>query len=75
MAVIHGGKDQNDKIGAQGIVALPRGGRIPLARVYPAEAQSARERIRRRKHPMRQRAELLRHVPHFNQQRNLPDIG
>jgi transposase len=37
MKAIHGGKAKNDKIDAHKIAVLLRGGRFPLAYVYPAE--------------------------------------
>jgi transposase len=75
MKAIHGGKAKNDKIDAQKIAALLRGGMIPQAYAYPAEMRSTRDLLRRRMHLMRQRAELLAHIQMTNQQYNLPEIG
>ena len=75
MKAIHGGKAKNDKIDAQKIAALLRGGMLPQAYVYPAEMRATRDLLRRRTHLMRKRAELLAHVQNTNSQYNLPEIG
>jgi transposase len=75
MKAIHGGKAKNDKIDAQKIAVLLRGGMLPQAYVYPAEMRATRDLLRRRIHLMRKRAELLTHVQHTNCQYNLPEIG
>jgi hypothetical protein len=75
MKAIHGGKAKNDKIEAQKIAALLRGGMLPQADVYPAEMRATRDLLRRRIHLMRQRAALLAHVQQPNSQDNLPAIG
>ena len=75
MKAIHGGKAKNDKIDAQKIAALLRGGMIPEAYVYPEQMRSTRDLLRRRMHMMHQRADLLAHVQNTNHQYNLPDIG
>jgi len=75
MKAIHGGKAKNDKIDAQKIAALLRGGMIPEAYVYPEQMRSTRDLLRRRMQMMRQRAQLLAHVQNTNHQYNLPDIG
>jgi transposase len=75
MKAIHGGKAKNDKIDAQKIAVLLRGGMLPQAYVYPAEMRATRDLLRRRMHLMRKRAELLTHVQQTNCQYNLPDIG
>src|SRR5437870_1570436 len=75
MKAIHGGKAKNDKIDAQKIAVLLRGGMLPQAYVYPAEMRATRDLLRRRIHLMRKRAELLTHVQQTNRQYNLPDIG
>src|SRR5438128_3217022 len=75
MKAIHGGKAKNDKIDAQKIAVLLRGGMLPQAYVYPAEMRATRDLLRRRIHLMRKRAELLTHVQQTNSQYNLPDIG
>jgi len=75
MKAIHGGKAKNDRIDAHKIAVLLRGGMIPEAYVYPEGMRSTRDRLRRRMHLMRQRAELLGHIQITNHQYNLPEIG
>ena len=75
MKAIHGGKAKNDKIDAQKIAALLRGGRLPNAYVYPAGMRATRDLLRRRTHLMRKRAELLAHVQNTNSPYNLPESG
>ena len=75
MKAIHGGKAKNDKIDAQKIAVLLRGGMLPQAYVSPAEMRATRDLLRRRMHLMRKRAELLAHVQNTNSQYNLPEIG
>jgi transposase len=75
MKAIHGGKAKNDRIDARKIAVLLRGGMIPQAYVYPAEMRATRDLLRRRRHLMRKRAELLTHVQQTNSQYNLPEIG
>jgi transposase len=75
MQAIHGGKAKNDRIDAQKIAGLLRGGMLPQAYVYPAEMRATRDLLRRRMPLVRQRAELLTHVQHTNCQYNLPEMG
>jgi len=75
MKAIHGGKAKNDKIDAQKIAVLLRGGMLPQAYVYPADMRATRDLLRRRIHLTRKRAELLTHVQQTNSQYNLPEIG
>ena len=75
MKAIHGGKAKHDQIDSQQMAALLRGGMLPQAYVYPAERRATRDRLRRRTHLMRKRAELLAHVQHTNSPYHLPDIG
>ena len=75
MKAIHGGKAKNDKIDAHKIAVLLRGGMLPQAYVYPAAMRATRDRLRRRMHRMRKRAELLAHIQNTNSQYNLPEIG
>jgi transposase len=75
MKAIHGGKAKNDKIDAQKIAVLLRGGMLPQAYVYPAAMRATRDLLRRRMSLTRKRAELLGHVQQTNSQYNLPDIG
>src|SRR6266700_828095 len=75
MKAIHGGKAKNDKIDAQKIAALLRGGLLPQSYVYPAAMRATRDLLRRRMHLAHKRAELLAHVQNTNSQYNLPAIG
>src|SRR5712692_8216107 len=75
MKAIHGGKAKNDKIDAQKIAVLLRGGMLPQAYGSPADMRATRDLLRRRMHLMRKRAELLTHVQQTNCQDNLPEIG
>jgi transposase len=75
MKAIHGGKAKNDKIDAQKIAVLLRGGMLPQAYVYPADRRATRDLLRRRMHLMRTRAELLAHIQNTNSQHNLQEIG
>jgi transposase len=75
MKAIHGGKAKHDKIDAQKIAVLLRGGMLPQAYVYPSEMRATRDLLRRRIHFMRKRAELLTHVQQTNSQYNLPAMG
>jgi hypothetical protein len=75
MKAIHGGKAKNDKIDAQKIAVLLRGGMLPQASGYPAEMRATRDLLRRRMPLARKRGELLAHVHKTNSQYNLPAIG
>jgi transposase len=75
MKAIHGGKAKNDKIDAQKMAGLLRGGMLPQAYVYPADMRASRALLRRRLHLVRKRAELLTHVQQTNRQDNLPELG
>ena len=75
MKAIHGGKAKNDKLDAQKIAVLLRGGMLPQASVYPEEMRATRDLLRRRLHLTRKRAELLAHIQHTNSQYNLPEMG
>ena len=75
MKAIYGGKAKNDKIDAQKIAVLLRGGMLPQAYVYPAAMRATRDLLRRRLHLTRKRAELLTHVQQTNWQYNLPELG
>jgi hypothetical protein len=56
MKAIHGGTATHDRIDAQNIAVLLRGGLLPQAYVYPAERHATRDRLRRRLHFRRKRA-------------------
>ena len=75
MKAIHGGKAKNDKIDANKIAVLLRGGMLPQAYVYPPEMRSTRDLLRRRNHLVQKRAELLAHIQNTNSQYNLPAFG
>jgi transposase len=75
MKAIHGGKAQNDKIDAQKIAGLLRGGMLPQAYVYPAAMRSTRDLPRRRMSLVRKRAELLTPVQQTTRQYHLPALS
>jgi hypothetical protein len=58
-------------IDSQNIAVLLRGGMLPQASVDPAAMRATRDRLRRRMHLMRQRAEWLTHVPQTTHPYNL----
>ena len=72
MKAIHGGKAKNDRIDADKIARLLRGGNFPLAYVYPKGMRETRDLLRRRMYLVNKRAELLTHVQILNYQCNLP---
>lgn len=74
MRAIHGGKAKNDRIDAQKIAMLLRGGMFPIAYVYPKAMRATRDLLRRRMHLMRKRSELMAHIQNTNSQYNLPEI-
>jgi hypothetical protein len=72
---IQGGTVKHDRIDAQKIAVLRRGGLLPQASVSPAAMRATRDLLRRRMPLMRQRAELLAHSQQTNSQDNLAEIG
>jgi transposase len=74
MKAIQGGKAKNDKVDADKLAVLVRGGMLPQASVYPAEMRATRDLLRRRCHLVRKRAELLAYLHHTKSQSNLPEI-
>src|SRR5215475_2937135 len=72
MKAIHGGKAKNDKIDAQKIAVLLRGGMLPQAYVYPKGMRETRDLLRRRMFLVHKRAEALVHLTNTNSQYNLP---
>jgi transposase len=72
MKSIHGGKAKNDRIDAEKIAGLLRGGLFPLAHVYPRAKRETRDLLRRRAFFVQQRAQLLAHIQNTNSQYNLP---
>ena len=75
MKAIHGGKAKNDRIDAEKIAVLLRGGMIPQAYVYPPAMRATRDLLRRRLHFRRKRAELLAHIQNTNSQYNLDEFA
>ena len=73
MKAIHGAKTKNDRIDAQKIAMLLRGGMLPQAYVYPSAMRSTRDLLRRRLHLVRQRAQLLTHIRNTHYQYNLSE--
>ncbi len=73
MKAIHGAKTKNDRIDAQKIALLLRGGLLPQAYVYPSAMRSTRDLLRRRLHLVRQRAQLLTHIRNTHYQYNLSE--
>jgi transposase len=72
MKAIHGAKAKNDRIDANKIARLLKGGNFPLAYVYPRGMRETRDLLRRRCFLVRQRAGLMTHLQILNAQYNLP---
>src|SRR5262249_41243211 len=62
----------NDRIDANKIARLLRGGNFPLAYVYPKGMRETRDLLRRRNYFVRQRSGLFTHLQILNAQYNLP---
>jgi transposase len=75
MKLIHGAKAKNDKIDANKIARLLKGGNFPLAYVYPKGMRETRDLLRRRMYLVHKRAELITHLEILNAQNNLPPFG
>jgi transposase len=75
MKAIHGGKAKNDRIDANKIARLLRGGNFPLAYVYPQGMRATRDLLRRRNFLVRQRSGLFTHLQILNSQYNLPPFA
>jgi transposase len=75
MTALHGGKATHDQIDSHKIAVVLRGGMLPHAEGYPAPRRAPRDRLRRRPHLMRKRADLLAQVQQTNSQDNLPALG
>jgi transposase len=71
MKAIHQGKAKNDRIDANKIARLLRGGNFPLAYPYPKGMRETRDLLRRRNFFVRQRAALFTHLQILNCQYNL----
>lgn len=74
MRVIHGLKTKNDRVDAEKIARLLRGGNFPLAYVYPKAMRATRDLLRRRLYFVRQRSELLTHLKMSESQVNLEPL-
>lgn len=72
MRLIHGAKAKNDKIDANKIARLLRGGNFPLSYIYPKGMRETRDLLRRRTFLVRQRSGLITHLQILNAQYNLP---
>jgi transposase len=75
MKAIHGGKAKNDRIDANKIARLLRGGNFPLAYVYPKGMRETRDLLRRRTFLVRQRSGFFTHLQILNSQYNLPPFS
>jgi hypothetical protein len=75
MKAMHGGKANNDKIDAQKMAVLLRGGMLPPAYVSPADMRATRDLLRRRLPLLRQRAEVRGHIQQPKSPYHLPAIG
>ena len=75
MRAIHGGKSKNDRIDADKIARLLRGGNIPVAYVYPAGMRATRDLLRRRMYLVHKRAEAIAHIQNTNSQYNFAPFG
>jgi len=75
MKAIHGGKAKNDRLDAQKIAGLLKGGFFPMAYVYPRDKRETRDLLRRRSFFVRQRAQLIAHIQNTNSQYNLPPFS
>jgi transposase len=75
MKLIHGGKAKNDRLDANKIARLLKGGNFPLAYGYPQGMRETRDLLRRRMYLVHKRAELITHLEILNAQNNLPPFG
>jgi transposase len=75
MKLIHGAKAKNDRIDANKIARLLKGGNFPLSYVYPKGMRETRDLLRRRMYLVHKRAELITHLEILNAQNNLPPYG
>jgi transposase len=75
MRAIHGGKSKNDRIDADKIARLLRGGNIPVAYAYPAGMRATRDLLRRRMYLVHKRAEAIAHIQNTNSQYNFAPFG
>jgi len=63
---IHGAKAKNDRLDANKIARLLRGGNFPLAYVYPQGTRETRDLLRRRTYLVRRRAAPFTHLQILN---------
>jgi transposase len=75
MRLIHAAKAKNDKIDANKIARLLKGGNFPLSYTYPKGMRETRDLLRRRMYLVHKRAELITHLEILNAQNNLPPFG
>lgn len=75
MRAIYGGKAKNDKIDAQKIAFLLKGGNFPLAYTYPMEMRKVRDLLRRRNKLVQDKSEYLAHIQLTNYQYNLSPVS
>jgi transposase len=75
LKAIQGGKAKHDTSDAHQSAGLLRGGRIPLAYVYPPAMRATRALLRRRGHLLRKRAELVAPRQNPKSQYHLPECG
>jgi transposase len=75
MRLIHGAKAKNDRIDANKIARLLKGGNFPLSYAYPKGMRETRDLLRRRMYLVHKRAELITHLEILNAQNNLPPFG
>jgi transposase len=66
MKLIHGGMAKNDRIDADKIARLLKGGNFPLAYAYPKGMRETRDLLRRRMYLVHKRAELITHLEILN---------
>jgi transposase len=74
LKAIHGAKTKNDRLDAEKLARLLKGGAFPQAYVYPKGMRETRDLLRRRTFLVRRRAELLAHLVNTNSQYNLPPL-
>jgi transposase len=75
LKAVHGGKAKTDKIDAQKIARLLRGGMLPQAYAYPKGLRETRDLLRRPTYLVRRRAEALAHLVNTNSQDNHPPLA
>jgi transposase len=74
-AAHHGAKAKNDRIDANKLAHLLKGGNFPLSYTYPKGMRETRDLLRRRMYLVHKRAELITHLEILNAQNNLPPFG